>query len=71
MSIHIAFDGEDVRLSVSGDGVGLPLDYAENGHGFTNMSRVAGQLNGRLVVERKGPLGGATVTCVIPPSERG
>ncbi len=64
--IDLVFAEEDSRLSVSDDGVGLPDDYAERGNGFTNMSRAAERLGGRLVVEQRGAMGGATVTCVIP-----
>ena len=66
VTIDLEFDEEDSRLSVSDDGVGLPDDYAERGNGFTNMSRAAERLGGRLVVELRGAMGGATVTCVIP-----
>ena len=30
-------DGEELRLSVSDDGGGLPEDYQARGHGFRNM----------------------------------
>ena len=66
VSVHLEFAGEDSRLSVLDDGVGLPDDYAERGNGFANMGRAAGRLGGRLVVEQRGAMGGATVTCVIP-----
>ena len=66
VTIDLEFDEKDSRLSVSDDGVGLPDDYAERGNGFTNMSRAAERLGGRLVVDRRGAMGGATVTCVIP-----
>ena len=66
VTIDLVFDEKDSRLSVSDDGVGLPDDYAERGNGFTNMSRAAERLGGRLVVEQQGAMGGATVTCVIP-----
>ena len=66
VAIDLVFAEEDSRLSVSDDGVGLPDDYAERGNGFTNMSRAAERLGGRLVVEQRGAMGGATVTCVIP-----
>ena len=66
VTIDLEFAEEDSRLSVSDDGVGLPDDYAEHGNGFTNMSRAAERLGGRLVVEQRGAMGGATVTCVIP-----
>ena len=66
VSVHLEFAEEDSRLSVSDDGTGLPDDYAERGNGFANMVRAAGRLGGRLVVEQRGAMGGATVTCVIP-----
>ena len=66
VTIDLVFDEKDSRLSVSDDGVGLPDDYAERGNGFTNMSRAAERLGGRLVVEQRGAMGGAAVTCVIP-----
>ena len=70
MSVQLEFGEEETRLSVSDDGTGLPDDYAERGRGFANMSRDAERLGGRLVVEKRGAMGGATVTCVIP-RERG
>ena len=39
---------------MSDDGIGLPDDYAERGHGFANMGAGAGRLGGRLIVERRG-----------------
>ena len=71
VAIDLEYGGEGIRLSVSDDGTGLPDDYAERGYGFANMSRDAERLGGRLVVEERGRMGGATVTCVIPPAERG
>ncbi len=70
VSIELEFGDRDVRLSVSDDGIGLPHDYAERGHGFTNMTRDAERLGGRLIVEARGTMGGATVTCIMS-SERG
>ena len=66
VAIHLACGKEEVRLSVLDDGIGLPSDYAQHGHGFENMSRDAQRLGGRLVVEKRGAMGGAIVTCVIP-----
>ncbi len=71
VAIDLEYGGEDIRLSVSDDGIGLPDDYTERGYGFANMSRDAERLGGRLVVEERGRMGGATVTCVIPPAEGG
>ena len=65
-AIGLKFSERDSRLSVLDDGVGLPDDYEERGNGFTNMRRAAERLGGCLVVEHRGSMGGATVTCVIP-----
>ena len=66
VAIELMFAHDVVSLSVSDDGVGLPDDYAERGNGFTNMNRLAQRLGGHLVVEQRGAMGGAAVTCVIP-----
>ena len=70
VSVELEYDDDGIRLSVSDDGVGLPDDYAERGYGFPNMRRDAERLGGKLVVERRGPSGGATVTCVVAATER-
>ena len=66
--VVIGFDctGEELRLSVSDDGGGLPEDYETRGHGFRNMRADAGRMGGRLEVESDGNGGGTTVTCVVP-----
>lgn len=66
VAVDLTFDEEHCRLSVSDDGIGLPDDYTKRGTGFTNMSAAAERLGGHLVVEQRGHLGGATVTCAIP-----
>ena len=58
--------GEELRLSVSDDGAGLPEDYETRGHGFRNMQADAGRMGGVLEVESDGKGGGTTVTCVVP-----
>ncbi len=35
--VELDFGRDELRLSVSDDGVGLPDDYEERGHGFANM----------------------------------
>ena len=67
--VELDFGKDNLRLSVSDDGIGLPDDYAERGHGFANMGAGAGRLGGRLIVERRGSSGGASVTCVIQLEE--
>ena len=64
--IGLDCDGEELRLSVSDDGGGLPEDYEARGHGFRNMRADAGRMGGVLEVESDGNGGGTTVTCVVP-----
>ena len=71
VSIDLDYSGERIRMSVSDDGIGLPDNYGERGHGFANMNRDAMHLGGSLIVEERGPLGGATVTCLVPQPEQG
>ena len=66
VAIDLEFAEKEVRLSVSDDGLGLPDDYGARGFGFANMNRAAERLGGRLVVDHRGAMGGATVTCVVP-----
>ena len=69
--VGLDFGEHELRLSVSDDGVGLPDDYEERGHGFANMRADAERLGGRLVVEPRGPDGGASIACVMPLGRRG
>ena len=64
--VELVYAPDYVRVTVSDDGVGLPDDYAERGQGFGNMGREVERLGGELVVQRVGPLGGATVGAVVP-----
>ena len=64
--VGLDFGRDELRLSVSDDGMGLPDDYEERSHGFANMRACAERLGGRLIVEPRGPDGGASVTCVTP-----
>ncbi len=68
--VELDFGQGELRLSVSDDGVGLPGNYEERGHGFANMRTYAGRLGGRLIVEPRGPVGGARITCVMPLGRR-
>ena len=63
--IGLDCDGEELRLSVSDDGGGLPEHYEARGHGFRNMRADAGRMGGVLEVESDGDGGGTTVTCVV------
>ena len=69
--VELDFAKDEIRLSVADDGVGLPDDYESRGHGFENMLAYAKRLGGRLIVEPRGSLGGASVTCVVRLGGRG
>ena len=58
--------GDELRLSVSDDGIGLPEDYEARGHGFRNMRADAERMGGSLEVKSDSEGGGTTVTCVVP-----
>ena len=66
VTISLSFEDDGLRMSVSDDGVGLPEDYAERGHGFRNMRAEAERMGGRLEVTRGESGVGTTVTCAIP-----
>lgn len=57
---------DELRLSVSDDGVGLPVEYETRGHGFRNMRADAARIGGTLEVDSDGDGGGTTVMCVVP-----
>ena len=64
--IGLDSDGEELRLSVSDNGVGLPEDYEARGHGFRNMRADAQRVGGVLEVESDRDGGRTTVACVVP-----
>ena len=66
VAIALSFEADRLRMSVSDDGIGLPDDYAERGHGFRNMRRDVERMGGSLEVGPGESGLGTTVTCVIP-----
>ncbi len=66
VTISLMFGDDGLRMSVSDDGVGLPEDYAERGHGFRNMRADAERLGGCLEAAAGEHGRGTTVTCEIP-----
>ena len=64
VTISLEFTGDSLLMSVSDDGVGLPEDYAERGHGFRNMRVDAERLGGSLRVDSYGD--GTTFSCTVP-----
>ena len=68
--IHLSFEDDGLRMSVSDDGIGLPEDYADRGHGFRNMRADAERMGGRLEAGPGESGRGTTVTCAIPYETR-
>ena len=66
VTIALSFDGDRLRMSVSDDGIGLPDDYADRGHGFRNMRRDVERMGGSLEVGPGKSGRGTNVTCVVP-----
>lgn len=66
VTIALDFGDDSLSMSVSDDGVGLPDDYAERGHGFRNMRADAERMDGRLDVSPGQAGRGTTVTCTVP-----
>ena len=66
VEVRLSFADDQIRLSVSDDGVGLPDGYADRGRGFNGMTSEAEQLGGVLIVESGEGVVGTTVACVVP-----
>jgi len=64
VTISLEFGEENLNMSVSDDGTGLPDDYAVRGRGFRNMEADAERMGGRLHVESND--NGTTVSCIVP-----
>ena len=68
-NVTLSFDEDEVRLSVSDDGVGVDLDGAAPGYGLENMRQRAEELDGRF--EISGENGVGTTVDVTLPVKRG
>ena len=66
VTLSLEFRAESLRMSVVDDGIGLPEDFADKGHGFRNMRADAERMGGRLDVGRGASGCGTAVTCVVP-----
>ena len=66
VALALSFEGDRLRMSVSDDGIGLPDDYADRGHGFRNMRRDVERMGGSLEAGPGESGRGTTVTCVVP-----
>ena len=66
VTIALSFESNRLRMSVSDDGIGLPDDYADRGHGFGRMRTDAERMGGSLEAGGGESGLGTTVTCVVP-----
>ena len=66
VTIELSFEDDRIQLSVSDDGIGLPDDYEDRGHGFRSMRRDAVRMGGSLEAGPGEAGRGTTVTCVVP-----
>ena len=66
VEVRLNFEADQIRLSVSDDGVGLPDGYDERGRGFNGMRAEAEEMGGALIVESGEGVGGTIVSCVAP-----
>ena len=62
----LSFDGDRLRMSVADNGIGLPEDYADRGHGFRNMRRDVERMGGSLEVGQGESGRGTSIVCVVP-----
>ena len=64
--LSLSFEAERLRMSVADDGVGLPDDYEERGHGIAGMRADAERMGGILETSDWAAGKGTMVSCVIP-----
>ncbi len=58
---RVDFEDGRIRLSVSGNGVGLPACHAERSRGFNGMRADSERMGGTFVVEGDQEGGGTTI----------
>ena len=65
VDVVVAVDGDELRLEVTDDGVGMPDDTSNGGHGLPNMAERARRHGGELVREPGQPTG-TTLRWLVP-----
>ena len=63
--ISLSFEAHRLRMSVVDDGVGLPTDYEERGHGFARMKADTERMGGTLETSAGAEGRGTVVSCTI------
>ena len=66
VEVRLDFQAGQLCLSVSDDGIGMPLEGGRWGHGLRNMGASAERMGGRLEVSPGVDGVGTRVTCVVP-----
>ena len=66
VEVRLDFQADDLCLSVSDDGIGMPQGREGWGHGLRNMAANAQRMGGRLQVSPGVGGVGARVTCIVP-----
>ena len=67
VTISLDFEPDRLRMSVSDDGIGLPVDYTGRGHGIRNMIADAERMGGKLEVKSDG--NGTSISCLVPGNQ--
>ena len=66
VEVRLDFQADQLCLSVSDDGIGIPREGGRWGHGLRNMGANAKRMGGRLEVSPGVDGVGTRVTCVVP-----
>ena len=70
VEVRLDFQADQLCLTVSDDGIGIPQEGGRWGHGLRNMGASAKRLGGRLEVSPGVGGVGTRVTCVVPYQAR-
>ena len=66
VEVRLDFQADELRLTVSDDGIGIPQEGGRWGHGLRNMAASAERMGGRLEVSPGVGGVGTRVTCIVP-----
>ena len=66
VEVRLDFQADQLCLTVSDDGIGIPQEGGRWGHGLRNMGASAQRMGGRLEVSPGVGGAGTRVTCVVP-----